>query len=240
MNPHDWSTVEGARHWPGEAQSYGKNEYVSGLLKLIEAQQPERVFEVGLGNGFPFAESLLGKNIDVHGCDVSKFLLQELAQKYPRITYYHASYETMQEKVGAQKYDVVYCLRSTWYFPDIFTALKNMLAITRSGGAVIFDIMNSQSPEIKKFIRAMRWKKYQQWVKYAAKRMLNAVIRTHYTIDTGGLAAHYPVSPHQIDAFLDTQKVAYTKMSFKQITGERTDFDPQDFRIIYQVQVPSV
>ncbi|MBI4098872.1 MAG: methyltransferase domain-containing protein [Candidatus Magasanikbacteria bacterium] len=240
MKSHDWSTVEGARHWPGEAQGYGKNAYVSGLLNLIEQQHPQRVFEVGLGNGFPFVEGLLEKNIDVHGCDVSEFLLQELTQKYPAITYYHAGYETMQEKVGDEKYDVVYCLRSTWYFPDIFLALKNMLAITRPGGAIIFDIMNSDSPEIKKFMQGMRRKKYTQWAKYAVKKLLNKIARAHYVIDTGGLAAHYPVSPHQIDAFLDTQKVAYTTSSFKQITGERADFNPRDFRIIYRVQVPSV
>ncbi len=240
MTSHDWSTVEGARHWPREAQGYGKNAYVSGLLNLIEQQHPKRVFEVGLGNGFPFAEGLLEKNIDVHGCDVSEFLLQELSRKYPAVTYYHAGYETMVEKVGAQKYDVVYCLRSTWYFSDIFTALKNMLVITRPGGAIIFDIMNSDSPEIKKFMRTMRWKKYQQSVKYVIKRLLNKIARTHYIIDTGGLAAHYPVSPHDVDTFLDTQKVAYTTLSFKQITGERADFDPQNFRIIYRVQVPSV
>jgi len=236
MSSHDWTTVEGARHWPGEVQSYGKNEYVSGLLKLIEERKPEHVFEVGLGNGYPFAESLLEKNIDVHGCDVSEFLLQELAQKYPRITYYHAGYETMAEKVGHETYDVVYCLRSSWYFLDIFTALKNMLVITRPGGVVIFDIMNSDSPEIKKFMREMRWKKYQQWIKHVIKRGLNIIARTHYTFDTGGLTPHYPASPRAVAAFLDARHLEYTRYTFQQITGKGLFFDPKDFRIIYVVE----
>lgn len=235
----DWSTADRAQSWLKEVERYGKNAYVLGVLNLIEKCNPRKVFDVGCGNGFPFASSLLERNIEVHGCDFSLPLLQEAARQYPKLQSYHAGYEDMVEKIGEEQYDVVYCLRSTWLFPDIIFALGNMLKITKPGGTVIFDIMNGESPDISNFVKTMRSKKYRTFIKNGVKFFLNTVARTHYVYGRG-MDKNYPVSPRVVEAFLERQKLLFQKFTFAQVAGESADFDPQAFRILYLVRVPEV
>lgn len=233
----DWTSEERAESWFKEVERYGKNPYVLGVLNLIEQTHPRRVFDVACGNGFPFASSLLEKNIEVHGCDLSLPLLQEAARLYPALRWHHTDYEHIVEKTGGEQYDVVYCLRSTWYFPDITRALENILKITKPGGTVIFDIMNSESPDISNGIRVLRKKKYRTFFKNAVKFFLNKIARTAYTYDRG-MDKNYTVSPSMIEAFLETKKLLFQKFTFGQVSGESADFDPQAFRILYMVRVP--
>ncbi len=233
----DWSTANRAQSWLKEVEQYGKNSYVLGILNLIEGCKPRRVFDVGCGNGFPFASSLLEKNIEVHGCDPSLSLLKEATRQYPALRWYHTGYEHMVEKINGARYDVVYCLRSTWLFPNIISALGNMLEITKPGGIIIFDIMNSDSPEISKFIKTMRKKKYRTFFKNIVKLVLNTVVRTSYSY-ASGIDKNYPVSPNQVDTFLIRKKFLFKKFTFSQMSGENTSYDPLAFRILYCVQVP--
>ena len=233
----DWNTAEQAQSWLKEVEQYGKNPYVLGVLNLIEKCNPRKVFDVGCGNGFPFASSLLEKNIEVHGCDLSLPLLQEAARQYPALRWHHTGYEHIVEKTGGERYDVVYCLRSTWYFPDIIFALENMLKITKPGGVIIFDIMNSESPDISKFNREIRRKKYRTFFKNVVKFFLNKITRANYVYGMA-MGKNYTVSPSMIDAFLERQNFLFQKFTFGQVSGESKDFDPRAFRILYRVQVP--
>ena len=234
-----WTGTERPALWLKEVAAYGKNAYVAGLLRLLEQQNPKKVFELGLGNGFPFAAALLEKNIEVHGCDVSQFLLDELAGKYPAIVWHHAGYDNMTEELHGETFDVVYCLRSSWYFSDILVALKNMLASARPGGVILFDIMNSESPDIITFKKVMRKEKYRTFFKNGVKFFLNKVARTNYVYGRA-MDKNYPVSPRTIEAFLEKQKLSFQKFTFAQVAGERSDFDPQAFRILYVVRMPEV
>ena len=233
-----WDTVAGSHHWLREVETYGKNAYVNGLLRLIEERRPAHVFDMGIGNGFPFASSLLEKNIRVDGCDVSDFLLEDLRKKYPSVRAFHTSYEHIGDHIGIERYDVAYCLRTSWYLPDLFSALAALRALTKPGGTMVFDTMNSASPQVAQFKKQMRWKKYRELVTNALKWVLNNVARKNYTYRTSGATPHYPVAMETVDAFLEKQNLPYQKLTFSQVSGTSHDFDPHDFRIVYLATVP--
>ena len=233
-----WQTREGAAFWMKDVETYGANDYVKGLLAMIAERNPRTVFEVGLCTGYPFASSLLEKNVDVHGCDVSDFLLQTLRERYPRIRWHHCGYEDMVAAANGQQYDAVYCFRSSWYFTDLFKAIDNMLALARPGGAVLFDIMNSQSPAIRAFVRATRMKKYRALVKNAVKWALNPFVKKKFVYyDVNQISSSHPVSPEAVDAFLDGKNATYQKYTFEQVSGAAAHFDQDNFRIVYRVSV---
>lgn len=132
-----------SKFWVNQTKVYGYGIYEQNLVKLISRSSPKRVFEVGIGTGWPIGAELKKKGIVVDGCDVAGRLVA-LAQK-----------ELENEKgifVGDVKkyqgdtlYDVTYCVRASWYFPDFYATVKKMAAMTKPGGYIIFDIMDRNS-----------------------------------------------------------------------------------------------
>lgn len=132
-----------SKFWVNQTKVYGYGIYEQNLVKLISRSSPKRVFEVGIGTGWPIGAELKKKGIEVDGCDVAGRLVA-LAQK-----------ELENEKgifVGDVKkyhgdilYDVTYCVRASWYIPDFYTTVKKMVAMTKPEGYIIFDIMNRDS-----------------------------------------------------------------------------------------------
>lgn len=59
---------------------------------------------------------------------------------------------TDAENLGfvSQSFELAYCFHSTWYFPNLTNVLREMARVTRSGGIMSFDILNSRNDEIKK------------------------------------------------------------------------------------------
>ena len=116
-----WKRICYSQYWSRASRKYGLDAYCAGLLRLIKSQfSPKNVFELAIGNGFPFAENLARSGIDVTGCDISEDLVAELKQSFPEIRAFVGGYI---DNSFAEQFDVVYCLRSTWYFPDIDRAM---------------------------------------------------------------------------------------------------------------------
>ena len=44
------------KYWNRKSREYGVSFYEKGLISLIEKYQPKSVFDLGIGNGYPFAE----------------------------------------------------------------------------------------------------------------------------------------------------------------------------------------
>lgn len=234
--PYEWNTAEGAKFWLSDVQKYGQSPYVEGVLALLERRGPKKVFELGLGNGFPLAATLLQKGVEVHGCDISFPLLQEVEKKYPQVRWHQGGYEDLVPKTSGQQYDIVYCVRTSWYFPNIFLAIDNMLAITKSGGAVVFDIMNASSPKMKQLFWIITYKRVRMVVKNALKFVLNRVFHRSYAHDNTIFSKDYMVRSRDIDHFLEQKNVLVQTYTFEQLTGTASLFDQQSFRILYVVE----
>ena len=122
-----------------KAKNYGASRYEKYIIHEIVKRKPQKVFEVGIGNGWPIGVALQKWNIKVFGCDISKRLVESA-----RINLNCSDKIQVGELKNIKikgKYDIVYCIRSSWYIQDFKDVLKDMLSITNENGFVILDIM---------------------------------------------------------------------------------------------------
>ncbi len=230
-------------YWIRKSREYGLDSYCRGLIALIMKNDPKSAFELAIGTGYPFAEKLLVASIDVAGCDISKELIAELNRSFPAITSCVGGYEDLdQVKVAInQKFDLVYSLRSTWYFTDIAAAIDFMLYFVRPGGRVIFDIMNKDS----KWNKAIVAKKNRLFLLTLGKNIIkfaaNLVTPGRYMIDTLFGVRDIMYAPCEIEAILKDRGMAYETFTLAQveafgfISGEENSSFPPDQKLIYVV-----
>lgn len=132
-----------SKFWVNQTKKYGYGIYEQNLVKLISKPSPRKVFEVGIGTGWPIGAALKKKGIDVDGCDVAG-RLAVMAQK--ELGNEEGIFVgDVKEYQGDFLYDVTYCVRASWYIPDFYATLKKMAEMTKPGGYIVFDIMNRDS-----------------------------------------------------------------------------------------------
>lgn len=67
-----WSDKSVSDAWDSRAYKYGIGENEKLIMGTIDKLHPTAVFEVGIGNGWPFAKHFCENGITVDGCDVSE------------------------------------------------------------------------------------------------------------------------------------------------------------------------
>lgn len=131
------------KFWEKQTKVYGITRYEKYIIHEIVKRKPKKVFEVGIGNGWPIGVALYRKSIRVSGCDVSKRLVESARKNL------HCQEEIwtgeLKDYNGNEKYDVVYCVRTSWYISDFFRVLDRMISLMDEHGYVVFDIMEKSS-----------------------------------------------------------------------------------------------
>lgn len=145
--------------WDKQTKKYGVTRYEKFIMHEIMKRKPQKVFEVGIGNGLPIGAALHRKGIDVHGCDISLKLVSASRRNLGKqaddarifvgeVDQYH----------GRDKYDVIYCARTSWYIDNFERTIKKMISMTENG-YVIFDIMQKESLYyLKQVFLHSKWK----------------------------------------------------------------------------------
>lgn len=129
--------------WKKQSKVYGKQED-DGLDKIIEILKElhaKTAFEVGIGTGWPIASDLSDNGTNISGCDVAESLIRTAREKYPQMKLYVG--DIWQVPFEGVKYDLVYCIRSSWYMKDFLAVIQKMLEITENGGTIVFNVLNS-------------------------------------------------------------------------------------------------
>jgi|TARA_B100000315_G_scaffold122868_2_gene112858 SAM-dependent methyltransferase len=207
------------------------DDYCRNIVNLICSTNPKTVFELAIGSGWPIAIKLKNLGIEVSGCDISNELINQLKKNNRDIKTSVLGYDKLETN---KRYDVVYCVRSSWYFENIFEAIEKMLNITRKQGEVIFDIMNASNNRIKLHIR----KNYLNNINLVCKNLLRFVINIFINNKYQYAPLHpieVPYQQREIEKFLDQRNLCYKKYSYNQITKVDEKFDDYSFRIIYVV-----
>lgn len=131
------------KFWKNQVSKYGYGVYEKNLVRLIARSRSKSVFEVGIGTGWPIGTALKKKGIRVCGCDLAESAVlsaREMLENQDGIwTGDVLSY------AGEEQFDVVYCVRASWYIPDYYATLKKMISMTKVGGYIVFDIMDNFS-----------------------------------------------------------------------------------------------
>ncbi|MCI9141173.1 MAG: class I SAM-dependent methyltransferase [Lachnospiraceae bacterium] len=132
-----------SKFWVGQTHIYGYGKYEQSIVRQILKVSPQRVFEVGIGTGWPIGASLKRKGIHVDGCDIADSLVVLARKELDNESGIYVG--DIMEYKGKSVYDVTYCVRSSWYIPNFYATVEKMLSMTKPGGFVVFDIMDQNS-----------------------------------------------------------------------------------------------
>ena len=132
-----------SQFWAKQTKVYGYGKYERNLVRLILRSKPEKVFEVGVGTGWPIGKALKIRGIRVDGCDVAEHLVS-LAQKNLDNEKGIYTGDVMQYE-GEKLYDAVYCVRASWYIPNFYETVDKMASMTKKDGVLVFDVMDRNS-----------------------------------------------------------------------------------------------
>lgn len=131
------------KFWENQTRKYGYSVYEKSLVRLIARSRPKSVFEVGIGTGWPIGAALKEKGIWVCGCDLAESAVLSAREMLGNQDGIWAGDVLSYE--GEEQFDVVYCVRASWYIPDYYATLKKMISMTKVGGYIVFDIMDNFS-----------------------------------------------------------------------------------------------
>lgn len=221
----DWKRDIYPEYWSRASRKYGQDAYCAGLLALIKKFSPRDVFELAIGNGFPFAESLVKENIKVTGCDISEHLIAELKESLPEVHAFVGGYA--DPKISQlSEFDLVYCFRSTWHFPDIDTAIDFMLRVAKPNGIVLFDIMNADSEWNRHFVMRKNILFPVTLLKNSIKYVLNKFLSRQWLIDKVFGVRDIMYSRKFISDLLINRGLTFEVMDLLQIEKLGTGFLP--------------
>ncbi|MCI9336282.1 MAG: class I SAM-dependent methyltransferase [Lachnospiraceae bacterium] len=203
----EYYQTEYSKFWVNQTKVYGFGKYERFLTKLIAHSNPTRVFEVGIGTGWPIGAALHRKNIHVNGCDVAvssvKLARETLKNQEGIYT------GTIMDYTEEEMYDVTYCVRVSWYINNFQDTLTKMIHMTKPNGYIVFDIMDKYSL-------------------CCTKHQMERMKETYYRLlgikdDFRHYGTHFYSIP-AIDIFLRKQKIVYKRWSERTITGNKDIF----------------
>ncbi len=196
-----------SKFWANQTKVYGYEKYTKGLVKLIAKSSPRKVFEVGIGTGWPIGAALKKKGIKIDGCDVAESSVALAKKELNNDAGIWVG--EVQEYGNSGQYDVTYCVRVSWYIPCFYQTVEKMISMTKPGGYVIFDVMDKNSLYCLNLrLLAMKEKYY---------RLLGIEVDDRY-------GAHF-ISIRKMENFLKKKGVFYQYWTERKITHSEDKFN---------------
>ncbi|MCI8947327.1 MAG: methyltransferase domain-containing protein [Lachnospiraceae bacterium] len=145
MNETQYYETVYSRFWVNQTRKYGYGIYEKNLVRLVLKSSPERVFEVGIGTGWPIGCAVKkGKEgIVLDGCDISESAVVLARKELDNEEGIWAG-DVLSYK-GSTLYDVTYCVRASWCISNFYQTVKKMISMTKPGGYIVFDVMDRNS-----------------------------------------------------------------------------------------------
>lgn len=157
MNEIEYYKTVYNEFWAKQVKKYGYSKYERNMVRIIAETAPKKVFEVGIGTGWPIGAALKEKGIEIDGCDVAESSIA-LAQKELDNAKGIWVGDVKEYSGAAEVYDVTYCVRASWYIPDFYQTIRKMIFMTKQGGYIIFDVMDKNSL----FCLKQRWREAKE------------------------------------------------------------------------------
>ena len=148
--------------WSKFRKIYGNiKQYDEDLIRELSDHIVDggKVLEVGIGDGYPYANRLSKQGYQVYGIDLSPTHVAMVEKELPDIIVDVGDAQKL--KFPNDFFDGVFCFRSTWYFPDLESSLIEMIRVLRKKGILIFDIQNLNHPVHRKNVKKqLIWSNY--------------------------------------------------------------------------------
>ncbi len=220
---------------------YKITPYDKAVIKLLKSLPSFKILEVGIGTGEVIAESFISDK-EVNGVDISDNLISRCKELFPKINAEVGDAENLFFKDGL--FDLVYCIHTTWYFPDLKKAIFEMLRVTKKGGYVVFDIQNIQNYEINKNYKKHKYENSNFFGKFykTCKNFIKFILRNGI-IEWDFAIYEVPSNPFSIINELRLKKIddfktliPMEKDNLTTLIEIQSDFDKYP-RIIFLIKV---
>ena len=221
-----------SKFWTETSKKYGMEDGVDSIIEILLELHGKSAFEVGIGTGWPIADSLLKSGVKVSGCDISERLIAETQKTYPNMELYAGTiWEAgggINKKTSAQ-YDIVYCIRSSWYMKDFLRVIEKMLQMTRSNGYVVFNIINGKNQENKKALARNRFQRIKGRIEGALKVLL-------FNRDYFASCPAFYYTQSEIERVLRILNVKWKVLSTNQLGDNVAEFDEKGQKLLFVIQ----
>jgi ubiquinone/menaquinone biosynthesis C-methylase UbiE len=208
---------EYSKFWIPQSQQYEKDRsyqtYYTILLDLIGANSSQHVLDCGVGTGKPLALALAKLGAVMYGLDISPPLVQECLANFKKegLTINCQVGDLENLPYSDEVFDVVYSINTTWYVPDLKKALTEMCRVTKSGGKIVFDVINLLHPS--QFLNYW-YSKLARTQFFATMRKLKRRLQGKSADDLTSIGPWEARSPQYIGRILRELKLRYQVKGF--------------------------
>ena len=219
-----------SKFWTETSKAYGLEDGVDSIIEILQQLHGESAFEVGIGTGWPIADSLLKSGVKMSGCDISSSLVEQTRKTYPDMDLFTGTiWDINKSALRNVKYDIVYCIRSSWYMQDFLRVIQKMLHMTRNNGYVVFNIINRQNQDNKKALAKNRFQRVKGRIEGALKVLL--LNRDYFA----SCPAYY-YTKSEIENLLRSINVKWKVLSTNQLFDREAKFDECGQKLLFIVQ----
>ena len=164
------------------------------------------------------------------GCDISSSLVEQTRKTYPDMDLFTGTiWDINKSALRNVKYDIVYCIRSSWYMQDFLRVIQKMLHMTRKNGYVVFNIINRQNQDNKKALAKNRFQRVKGRIEGALKVLL--LNRDYFA----SCPAYY-YTKSEIENLLRSINVKWKVLSTNQLFDREAKFDECGQKLLFIVQ----
>ena len=220
-----------SKHWKHACKEYGSEDGVDSIIEIMKGLQINNAYEIGIGTGYPIAEALERKGIQISGCDISERMVMQAKQAHSKMEL--QVYDIQTAKMDLEKkYDLVYCIRSSWYMKEFCHVIEKMISMAHDNGYVIFNIINK---DIKENMKAIWCDKYGR-----IKTRLEGVLKVLFlNKDYIAPCPNFFYTKAEIEKVLKAQKVKWNVLCTEQLLNDKAEFDPKGQKLLFIVQKQS-
>ena len=207
-------------NWSTKRRQYGIEQYDKDLInEILKKNKNCKILEIAIGDGFPYTDALDKIGYEMYGIDISPNHVDMVKNTHPNVQVIVGDAEDLD--YDDSFFEIVFCFRSTWYFPDLMKSIGEMIRVVKKNGLIMFDIQNSCHPIHQKMImRNDKQKKSHPIInvtKKYLKNFLKILVRPIVFYGTDWSLKNYPVietptSPHDVINYLDKYKNIKYKM----------------------------
>ena len=239
-----------SKNWSRKRKEYGVGQYDKDLIhELSKKIKNGKILDVGIGDGFPYSNVLDEMGYEVYGIDISPTHVDMVKESLPKINVEVGDSEDLE--FTDNFFDVVFCFRSTWYFPDVIKSISEMLRVVKNDGLIMFDIQNSihhiHQKKVKRNNRRQKTHPFINIVEKYIKNTIKILIRPIVFHSTEWSFQNYnfietPTDPNDVITYLQGREdIGYklygvnwdNSFTLKEI-NKTTDLDQFD-RLVYKV-----
>ena len=239
-----------SKQWSRTREQYGTSKYDKDLIhELSKKVKNGKILEVGIGDGFPYSNVLDEMGYEVYGIDISPTHVDMVKESLPNINVRVGDSEDLE--FTDNFFDVVFCFRSTWYFPDVIMSISEMLRVVKNDGLIMFDIQNSNNLIHKYGIKKEKQKNRNNHIYNIVKLLKNIIkiiikpIKSYYydwLFRRSPIIFQTPTDPNNVNRYLKSRDDVYYRIygvrwdhsSTLEETKKIMDLDQFD-RLVYKV-----